>query len=553
MKTSDLASLARLSPADLEAVLGAMTVDERAEFDQLLAEETPLWSPLPGPQTMALESLADITGYGGAAGGGKTDLSLGLALTRHRRVNFFRETGTELVAVFDRLAEILGNRDGYAARDGTWRFTRPDGAEGTFTFGSFPNPGDSEKYRGRACDLAVFDECQSMLAADVRFLLGWNRSTDSRQRVRALLCFNPPSTVEGRWLVAFFAPWLDKSHPNPAMPGELRWFATIDGKDIERPDGQPFVHNGETIRPTSRTFIPAKLADNRFLAAGGRYLAQLQSLPEPLRSQLLYGDFAAGCEDDAYQVIPTQWVEAAQARWTPRAPGPMDSLGVDVARGGRDSTILARRHGMWFDKPLAYPGTSTPNGAAVVERVLAVLADNAVVHIDVIGVGSSPYDILRGTDVDVVGVNVSLSPTGSDKSGRLLFANLRSQLWWRMREALDPANNTGIALPPDSQLLADLTAPKWKPRGKTIAVQSTDQIKAVLGRSPDFGSAYVLALIHASKRSDKWLRLREWDKLLDEAGIERRKNTYDPFDVRGVVREGGYDPFDIRGMAKGRR
>ena len=34
-----------------------------------------LWSPLEGPQTDALQSAADITGFGGAAGGGK-----GLAL-----------------------------------------------------------------------------------------------------------------------------------------------------------------------------------------------------------------------------------------------------------------------------------------------------------------------------------------------------------------------------------------------------------------------------------------------------------------------------------------
>ena len=34
-------------------------------------------------------------------------------------------------------------------------------------------------------------------------------------------------------------------------------------------------------------------------------MATLQSLPEPLRSQMLYGDFNAGTEDDSMQVIPT--------------------------------------------------------------------------------------------------------------------------------------------------------------------------------------------------------------------------------------------------------
>jgi hypothetical protein len=46
----------------------------------------PLWLPLPdrdskpSPQRLASESTADVTGYGGAAGGGKTDLALGLPL-----------------------------------------------------------------------------------------------------------------------------------------------------------------------------------------------------------------------------------------------------------------------------------------------------------------------------------------------------------------------------------------------------------------------------------------------------------------------------------------
>lgn len=37
------------------------------------------WRPLPGPQTMAYSSPADELFYGGAAGGGKTDLLLGVA------------------------------------------------------------------------------------------------------------------------------------------------------------------------------------------------------------------------------------------------------------------------------------------------------------------------------------------------------------------------------------------------------------------------------------------------------------------------------------------
>ena len=60
-----------------------------------------LWAPIPDkdgvphPQRLAFESLADITGYGGAAGGGKTDLACGLALTEHRKIMMLRRVGTE--------------------------------------------------------------------------------------------------------------------------------------------------------------------------------------------------------------------------------------------------------------------------------------------------------------------------------------------------------------------------------------------------------------------------------------------------------------------------
>ncbi len=57
-------------------------------------ESAPLWRPLPGPQTLAYESLADITGYGGAGGGGKSFLGLGLAITRHVKSIIPQRTST---------------------------------------------------------------------------------------------------------------------------------------------------------------------------------------------------------------------------------------------------------------------------------------------------------------------------------------------------------------------------------------------------------------------------------------------------------------------------
>ena len=480
---------------------------------------------------MAYQSTAHVTGYGGAAGGGKTDFIVGEAITKHKRCLVIRKEKAQTEGVIQRMAEIVGNTNGFNSMKAIWKV--PIGSCPLIEFGGLDNPGDERRWQGRPHDLKCFDEVTEMREAQVRFIMGWTRSNDPNVCARVIMTFNPPTTTEGRWVIAFFAPWLDKKHPNPALPGELRWFTTIEGKDHEVADGRPFVINDEgehlheftrsrykaedIIIPRSRTFIPARLTDNPIYMKAG-YMATLQSLPEPLRSQMLKGDFDAGIEDDAFQVIPTAWVDEAMVRWVDLAPKPeMESVGVDVARGGKDNTVIARRHGPWFDKPLTYPGTQTPDGPIVAGLVMAATRNGAPIHIDVIGVGSSPYDFLRASGLHVIGVNVSESATRTDQSGRFSFMNQRSEQWWLMREALDPANNRGIALPNDTRLKSDLCAPKWNVSGKVIKVEGREEIIKRIGRSPDYASAYLLALADTPNM-----------KSLSEIRGTRRKE-YDPY------------------------
>lgn len=491
---------------DLERYL---TPEEREELNALLEADLTQrpWLPLAGPQTMAYESIADVVGFGGAAGGGKTDLACGKALTQHQVVQVFRREGTELTAIIDRMAEIVGHRDGLGGKPPLWR--EPGGKCKLIEFCSVPNLGDERKYQGRAKDLLIVDEAANFLESQVRFLMGWVRTVDPNQRTQTLLTFNPPTSAEGRWIISFFAPWLDRKYAGPggrAKPGELRYVAVLDGKDQWLTSGEPFLHNGEMIRPQSRTFIPSRITDNPYLV-GTNYMATLQSLPEPLRSQMLYGDFEAGLQDDIWQVIPTRWVEAAQARWVDRQPkGEMMQVGVDVARGGQDSTIIATRHrddnarhDLWFDRLKEVTGPDTDDGDKCAAQVLVARRDDAPINIDVIGVGASAYDSIKRTGAQVWGVNVSEAARAPDRTGRLSFFNLRSELWWRMREALDPTQNTGIALPPDQALLAELCAPRFELSGKTIKVEGREDIIKRVGRSPDRATAVVLALIDQPK------------------------------------------------------
>ena len=468
-----------------------------------------------------------------------TDLGVGLAMTEHRRSFIVRQEATQLGGIVDRIAEILGTRDGYNGQERVFRLPhrlwKSKKMNMQIDFGSVPNPGDETKYQGRPKDLLVLDEATNIAEKQARFLMGWVRTTDFGQRTRVLMTFNPPTDAAGRWVIEFFGPWLDERHPMPAEPGELRWFATVNGRDLEMPDKRKFVmvkgriiydydpkdfSKDQVITPLSRTFIPSRITDNPYLAGTG-YMATLQGLPEPLRSQMLYGDFKAGVEDSAWQVIPTAWVEAAMARWVrPLSLPPMDSMGIDVARGGKDNTVLARRHGMWFDQPLKYPGKATPDGPATAGLAVANNRDNAPMHIDVVGVGSSPYDFLRHAKQQVIPINGAETSGQTDQSGKLRFGNLRTQLWWRMREALDPVNNTGIALPVDRQLLTELCAPEWKPsRLPTIYVESREEIIKRIGRSPDLASAYIMALLDTPKASS----------FASGASPNARGSEYDPY------------------------
>ncbi len=528
-----------MTPQELRELRAYLTPQEQREFDALIEADiaaTP-WVPLPGPQTLAYDSMADVVGYGGSAGGGKTDLALGKAITKHSVVQIFRREGTETTALVERLQEILGHDKGLGGKPAIWR--KPTSRTRIVEFGSCPNLGDERKYQGRAKDLLVLDEAANFLELQARFLMGWVRTTDPTQHCQTLMCFNPPTNADGRWIVAFFAPWLDRKFPKPAAPGELRYVAVIDGKDVWVDGPERVTHGEEVIKPQSRTFIPARIKDNPFLM-GTNYMATLQALPEPLRSQMLYGDFEAGTEDDEFQVIPTDWVDAAMARWTDLSPKPeMDAMGVDVARGGKDNTVIARRHGMWFNKPVVKPGRETPDGPTAAGIVIGQLRNSAVIHVDVIGVGASVYDSLVTLNQDVVGVNVSEKAAGRDKSGRLGFFNQRSELVWRMREALDPANNTGIALPDSSELKADLCAFTWKPKGSLIYVCSREEIIDRIGRSPDYASAYVLALIDTPKSV----------AILTKYGRNNPRSDYDPFgefEANRLRARTDYNPLDMK-------
>lgn len=483
----------------MERLVAALSPDKKRELlerPEVKAELAKPFRPLPGAQTIAYTSKADQLGYGGQAGGGKSFLLLGAAANDHRRALILRRESVELDGLIEDSRTMLAGQPGarFNGSDNEWSF----GDRRSIRFGGMKEPGDWRKYAGRARDFIGFDEAAEFLEEQVSSLMAWLRSAEGN-RCRVIFATNPPRSADGRWFVEWFAPWLDETHPlYPAVPGELLWCIVADGKTqwVDGP-GETVV-SGETYTHVSRTFVPASIDDNPYLADTD-YRQRLQNLQSPvLRAQLLKGDFLAGQSDDERQVIPTAWVKAAQGRW--RENGfkdlQMTAVGVDVAQGGEDSTVLAPRYGTWFAPLVERPGSETPDAPSVAGLVMAHRRHGAAIVVDVGGgYGGGPVSYLKDNEVTVVGFNGAERSIRKTADGQLGFVNKRAEAWWRFREALDPGQEGGspLALPPDQGLVADLTAPRFDVRANGIQIEKKDEIRQRLGRSPDKGDAVVMA------------------------------------------------------------
>lgn len=506
-----------VSPSDIQKQLLAMGEEERkALLEQTAKTITQCFIPSPGPQTQAYYSPADMLLYGGEAGGGKSSLINGLALTAHNRSLVMRRQYTDLSAIIDDCLRLYGSRDGYNGSSPPSLKT----SDGRYIqFGAVAQIGDEESWKGNPHDLKAFDEVVDFAEQQVRFIIGWNRSILPKQRCRVVFASNPPTNSTGDWVIGMFRPWLDITHPNPAKDGELRWFITDrNGKDIEvensnpiedgfKPDGTPRL-----IIPKSRTFIRSSLNDNPFLV-NTDYAATLDAMPEPYRSAYRDGNFMMARKDDEQQLIPTQWVREAQARWTPKPPEgvPMCAIGVDPAAGGPDETVLAPRYDGYFTNLIVIPGSETPYPQDVAAKVIRYRKGDAVPVVDCGGgYGGGVVRHLEDNGIPAKGHKGSEKSAKRTKDRMHPFASKRAEVYYRFMEALDPSQDGGstIALPPDQKLMSDLCAVRFTITSRGIQLESKDDLKKRIGRSPDRGDAVVLAYSYgetlANQRGGRW-------------------------------------------------
>lgn len=220
--------------------------------------------------------------------------------------------------------------------------------------------------------------------------------------------------------------------------------------------------------------------------------------PEDLFRKKVLGQFPKVSDDI---LIPAQWLELAHQRWEQvngREPLRQEirMLGVDVAGMGRDCTCFVERKGAWVSEFCAHNSGGSADHMKIAGQIAAYRRRQieAYVSIDTIGEGAGVYS--RCIEVDekdyIISCKYSEAAKGhngkplTDVTGQYEFINMRAYLFWCIRDWLNPKNDTGAMLPPDTQFDEEATEIKWSFRSDgRIFIEPKEDIKERLGRSPD--------------------------------------------------------------------
>lgn len=203
------------------------------------------------------------------------------------------------------------------------------------------------------------------------------------------------------------------------------------------------------------------------------------------------GEFPTADED---VVIPMDLCETAKTRAV--EPFGATVWGVDVARFGRDRTVLIKRAtNSTIEKHKSWSGTDTMQTAG---RVYAEWLDTKpedrphTVFVDVIGIGAGVADRLQELGLPIFGVNVAEEASASE-----LYLRLRDELWFKARKWLEQKN---CRLVEDETLLAELSLPRYAytSTGK-LKVESKEELKKRYPQSPDVADAFCLTFCMAAE------------------------------------------------------
>jgi len=163
------------------------------------------------------------------------------------------------------------------------------------------------------------------------------------------------------------------------------------------------------------------------------------------------------------------------------------SYAVDVARYGSDSSVLSKRTGYQIYGMKQFAKYSTMELANVVSMEYSEEENDKpkAIFVDTIGVGAGVYDRLEEKGHRCIEANVSMRADKTD-----LYYNKRAEMYFNLRDFV----RRGGKLPKDDELKEELLVIRYEfsnANGK-IMIQSKDEIRDLLGRSPDKGDSVAL-------------------------------------------------------------
>jgi hypothetical protein len=286
-KRSDAKRIQTLMTKKLAAHEPKNEISDTLDFAAYEKEEVQrevVFAPNPGPQTEFLAASEQEVLYGGAAGGGKSFGLLADPMRYFHNPNFngliLRRTNDELRELIWKSQELYPKAfpgAKWAEKKSQW--TLPSGAKLWLTY--LEREDDVRRYQGLAFSYIAFDELtQHPTPFAWDYMRSRLRTTDPDLPIFMRATTNPGGAGHG---------WVKQMFIDPA-PANQAFVATdlSSGEPLEYPEGH--AKAGQPL--FSRRFIPASLADNPYLMEGGQYEANLLSLPENQRRQLLEGDWA---------------------------------------------------------------------------------------------------------------------------------------------------------------------------------------------------------------------------------------------------------------------
>ena len=243
--------------------------------------------------------------------------------------------------------------------------------------------------------------------------------------------------------------------------------------------------------PQNMAFVPALPLDNPHLPAS--YIEMLKSLPSAQRKRLLEGDW--NYMDESDNLFDFDSISDSVFRLSPSSTD-KKYISVDVARFGSDRSVAIVWNGLVVLECLVYSKLSTTELSGQIRELIqkyGVHPNNVIVDSD--GVGGGVADQIRGTNF----VN-NARPLHEQN-----FSNLKSQCYVKLSELFKEGKISLNILDPTTidELTQELLAIKLKDvdRDNKVAVQSKEEMKKILGKSPDLSDALMMRMYYEIKNS----------------------------------------------------